>query len=66
VGILTESDFIRRVTRNTDMKNALSEDFMNRDIVTCDPFITAPYGAMLTLSEKAHRLLSSEKENALA
>ena len=56
VGILTESDFIRFVARKTDMKNALSEDFMNRDIITCDPSITVLDALMVMRSEKIRHL----------
>jgi CBS domain-containing protein len=56
VGILTESDFIRLVARKTDMKNALSEDFMNRDIITCDPSITVLDALMVMRSERIRHL----------
>ena len=56
VGILTESDFIRLVARKTDMKNALSEDFMNRDIITCDSSITVLDALMVMRSEKIRHL----------
>jgi CBS domain-containing protein len=56
VGILTESDFIRLVARKNDMKSALSENFMNRDVVTCDPSITVLDALMMMRSEKTRHL----------
>ena len=56
VGILTESDFIRLVARKTDMKNGLSEDFMNRDVITCDPSITVIDALMVMRAEKIRHL----------
>ena len=56
VGILTESDFIKLVARRTDMKNALAEDLMHKDIVTCDPSITVIDALMVMRSEKIRHL----------
>lgn len=56
VGILTEGDFIRLVARGTDMKRALAEDYMNRDVVTCEPSITVIDALMVMRSEKIRHL----------
>lgn len=56
VGILTESDFIKLVARGTDMKNALAEDFMHRNVVTCDPSITVIDALMVMRSERIRHL----------
>lgn len=56
VGILTESDFIKLVARGCEMKNALAEDYMNRDIVTCDSSITVIDALMIMRSEKIRHL----------
>lgn len=56
VGILTESDFIKLVARGTDMKKALAEDYMNRDVVTCEPGITVIDALMVMRAEKLRHL----------
>lgn len=56
VGILTESDFIKLVARGTDMKNALAEDFMHRNVVTCDASITVIDALMVMRSERIRHL----------
>jgi CBS domain-containing protein len=56
VGILTESDFIKLVARGTDMKNAAVEDFMHRDVVTCEPAVTVVDALMIMRSEKLRHL----------
>lgn len=56
VGILTESDFIRLVARGTDMKNGLAQDFMNRNVITCDPSITVVDALMLMRSGRIRHL----------
>lgn len=56
VGILTESDFIKLVARGTDMKRALAEDYMNRDVVTCEPGITVIDALMVMRAEKLRHL----------
>jgi CBS domain-containing protein len=56
VGILTESDFIKLVARGTDMKNALAEDFMHRNVVTCDPSITVIDALMVMRAERIRHL----------
>lgn len=55
-GILTESDFIKLVARGTDMKNAMAEDFMNRNVVTCDPSISVVDALMVMRSERIRHL----------
>jgi CBS domain-containing protein len=55
-GILTESDFIKLVAKGTDMKKALAEDYMNRDIVTCEPGITVIDALMIMRAEKIRHL----------
>lgn len=55
-GILTESDFIKLVARGTDMKNAVAEDFMHRNVVTCDPSITVIDALMVMRAEKIRHL----------
>ena len=55
-GILTESDFINLVARGTDMKNAVAEDFMHRNVVTCDPSITVIDALMVMRAEKIRHL----------
>jgi CBS domain-containing protein len=56
VGILTESDFIRLVARGTDMKSGVAEDFMNRDVITCDSSITVVDALMVMRAEKIRHL----------
>lgn len=56
VGILTESDFIRLVARGADMKNGLAQDFMNRNVATCDPSITVIDALMLMRTERIRHL----------
>ena len=56
VGILTESDFIKLVARGTDMKNAVAEDFMHRDVVTCEATLTVVDALMVMRSEKLRHL----------
>ena len=56
IGILTEGDFIKLVARGCEMKNALAEDYMNRDIVTCDSSITVIDALMIMRSEKIRHL----------
>jgi CBS domain-containing protein len=56
VGILTESDFIKLVARGIDMKNASAEDFMHRDLVTCDPAITVVDALMVMRAKKIRHL----------
>lgn len=55
-GILTESDFIKLVARGTDMKNAVAEDFMHRNVVTCHPSITVIDALMVMRAEKIRHL----------
>jgi CBS domain-containing protein len=55
-GILTESDFIKLVARGTDMKSAVAEDFMNRNVVTCDPSITVIDALVVMRSERIRHL----------
>jgi CBS domain-containing protein len=55
-GILTESDFIKLVARGTDMKNAVAEDFMNRNVVTCEASITVIDALMIMRSERIRHL----------
>ena len=55
-GILTESDFIKLVARGTNMKNAVAEDFMHRNVVTCDPSITVIDALMVMRAEKIRHL----------
>jgi len=55
-GILTESDFIKLVARGTDMKNAVAEDFMNRNVVTCEASITVIDALMVMRSERIRHL----------
>jgi CBS domain-containing protein len=62
VGILTESDFIKLVARGTDMKNATAEDFMHRDVVTCDPAVTVVDALMIMRSEKVRHLPVVKRE----
>jgi len=56
VGILTESDFIRLVAKGADMKNGLAEDFMNRNVTTCDPSITVIDALMIMRTERIRHL----------
>jgi CBS domain-containing protein len=56
MGILTESDFIKLAARGTDMKSAVAEDFMHRNIVTCDPSITVVDALMIMRSERVRHL----------
>lgn len=55
-GILTEGDFIKLVARGTDMKNAVAEDFMNRNVVTCEASITVIDALMVMRSERIRHL----------
>ena len=55
-GILTESDFIKLIARGTDMKNAVADDFMHRNVVTCDPSITVIDALMVMRAEKIRHL----------
>jgi len=56
VGILTESDFIRLIARGCDMKSALAEDFMSRNVITCDPSITVIDALMVMRSGRVRHL----------
>ncbi len=56
VGIFTESDFIKLIARGTDMKNALARNYMNRNVVTCEPSITVIDALMVMRSEKIRHL----------
>jgi CBS domain-containing protein len=56
VGILTESDFIKLVARGTDMKSAEAQDFMHRNIVTCEPSLTVIDALMVMRAEKIRHL----------
>lgn len=56
VGILTESDFIKLVALGTDVKNAFAEDFMHRDVVTCEPSVTVVEALMIMRSERLRHL----------
>jgi CBS domain-containing protein len=62
VGILTESDFIKLVARGTDMKNAAAEDFMHRDVVTCEPAVTVVDALMIMRSERLRHLPVVKRE----
>lgn len=55
-GILTESDFIKLVARGTDMKNAVAEDYMHRNVVTCEPSISVIDALMVMRAEKIRHL----------
>jgi CBS domain-containing protein len=55
-GIITESDFIRLVARGCDMKNAVAQDYMIRNVVTCDPSLTVIDALMLMRAEKVRHL----------
>lgn len=55
-GILTEGDFIRLVARGCDMKRALAEDFMTRNVITCDPSITVIDALMIMRAERIRHL----------
>jgi CBS domain-containing protein len=56
VGVLTESDLIKLVARGCDMKNGVAEDYMNRDVITCDPSITVIDALMVMRSERIRHL----------
>jgi CBS domain-containing protein len=56
VGILTESDFIKLVARGTDMKSAEAQDFMHRNIVTCESSLTVVDALMVMRAEKIRHL----------
>ncbi len=56
VGILTESDFIRLVARGLGTRESLAEDFMTRDIVSCDPSITVIDALVIMRNEKVRHL----------
>ena len=56
VGILTESDFIKLVARGCDMKNALAEDYMNGNVITCDSSLTVIDALMIMRSERIRHL----------
>ena len=56
VGIVTESDFIKLAARGTDMKHALAKDYMNRNVVTCEPSISVIDALMVMRAEKIRHL----------
>jgi len=56
VGILAESDFIKLVALGADTKNAAAEDFMHRDVVTCEPSVTVVEALMIMRSERLRHL----------
>jgi CBS domain-containing protein len=56
IGILTEGDFIKLVARGCDMKKASADEFMNRNVVTCDPSITVIDALMIMRTEKIRHL----------
>lgn len=56
VGVLTESDLIKLVARGCDMKTGVAEDYMNRDVITCDPSITVIDALMVMRSERIRHL----------
>jgi CBS domain-containing protein len=55
-GILTESDLVKLVARGRDMKNAVAEDDMVRNVVTCDPSVTVIDALMIMRAEKIRHL----------
>ncbi len=55
-GVLTESDFIRLAARGIDMKEAVANDFMTRNVVTCDPSITVIDALMIMRTERIRHL----------
>ena len=61
VGILTESDFIKLVARGLDAKNAVAKDFMNRNVITCDPSITVIDALMIMRSRENSSFARSER-----
>jgi CBS domain-containing protein len=63
VGILTESDFMRLVARGADMKRSVVEDFMHRNVVTCEPSITVIDALMVMRSERIRHLPVVKKGN---
>lgn len=56
VGILTEGDFIKLVARGCDMKEASADQFMNRNVVTCDPSVTVIDALMIMRAERIRHL----------
>ncbi len=56
VGIVTESDFIKLAARGTDMKKALARDYMNKNVVTCEPCISVIDALMVMRAEKIRHL----------
>jgi len=56
IGILTEGDFIKLVARGCDMKQASANEFMNRNVVTCDPSITVIDALMIMRTERIRHL----------
>jgi CBS domain-containing protein len=56
IGILTEGDFIKLVARGCDMKKASANEFMNRNVVTCDPSITVIDALMIMRTERIRHL----------
>jgi CBS domain-containing protein len=56
VGILTEGDFIKLVARGCDMKEASADQFMNRNVVTCDPSVTVIDALMIMRTERIRHL----------
>lgn len=63
VGILTESDFMRLVARGADMKRGVVEDFMHRNVVTCEPSISVIDALMVIRSERIRHLPVVKKGN---
>lgn len=56
IGILTESDFIKLVARGCDMKTASAEEYMTRNVITCDPSITVIDALMIMREERIRHL----------
>jgi CBS domain-containing protein len=56
VGIITEGDFIRLISRGCDMKEASVHEFMNRNVVTCDPSVTVIDALMIMRAERIRHL----------
>jgi CBS domain-containing protein len=56
IGIVTESDFIKLAARGIDMKNALAKDYMNKNVVTCEPSISVIDALMVMRAEKIRHL----------
>ena len=63
VGILTEGDFIKLVARGCDMKNAVAQDHMVRNVVTCDPSVTVIDALMIMRAEKIRHLPVVKRRN---